>query len=86
MNGLRNLNNVIYQAIIYPKENITDKKTYIGLMSTKWKERYSNHEFTLSHEHLKHHTALSKQFWCFKKQRVNPCDRMVYFEKIKYSK
>ena len=31
MNGLCNLNNVIYQAIIYPKENITDKKTYIGL-------------------------------------------------------
>ena len=27
MNGLCNLNNVIYQAIIYPKENITDKKT-----------------------------------------------------------
>ena len=26
MNGLCNLNNVIYQAIIYPKENITDKK------------------------------------------------------------
>ena len=36
-------NNVIYQAIIYPKENITDKKTYIGLASTKWKERYFNH-------------------------------------------
>ena len=26
MNGLCNLNNVIYQAIIYPKENIRDKK------------------------------------------------------------
>ena len=32
--------------------NITDKKTYIGLASTKWKERYSNHKFTFSHEHL----------------------------------
>ena len=66
MNGLCNLNNVIYQAIIYPKENITDKNTYIGLTSTKWKERYSNHKFTFSHEHLQHHTALSKQFWCLK--------------------
>ena len=43
MKRLCNLNNVIYQAIIYPKENITDKTTYIGLTSTKWMERYSNH-------------------------------------------
>ena len=70
MNGLCNLNNVIYQAIIYPKENITDKKTYIGLASTKWKERYSNHKFTFSHEHLKHHKALSKQ--CLKNKGLNP--------------
>ena len=46
MNELCNLNNVIYQAIIYPKEDITDKKTYIILSSTKWKERYSNHKYT----------------------------------------
>ena len=26
MNGLWNLNNVVYQEIIYPKENIMDKK------------------------------------------------------------
>ena len=26
MNGLRNLNNAVYQGIIYPKENIIDKK------------------------------------------------------------
>ena len=25
LNGLCNLNNVIYRAMIYPKENITDK-------------------------------------------------------------
>ena len=65
MNGLCNLNNVIYQAIIYPKENITDKKT-------KWKERYFNHKFTFSHEHLKHHTALSKQFWFLKSKGLTP--------------
>ena len=35
MNGLCNLNNVVYQGIIYPKENIMDKKTYIGISSTK---------------------------------------------------
>ena len=26
MNGLCNLNNVVYQGIIYPKENVKDKK------------------------------------------------------------
>ena len=72
MNGLCNLNNVIYQAIIYPKENITVKKTYIRLTSTKWKERYSNHKFTFSHEHLKHHTALLKQFWWLKNKGLTP--------------
>ena len=72
MNGLYNLNNVIYQAIIYPKENITDKKTYIGLGSTKWKERYFNHKFTFSHEHLKNHTTLSKHFWFLKNKGVTP--------------
>ena len=30
MNGLCNLNNLEYQGIIYPKENIEDNKTYIG--------------------------------------------------------
>ena len=35
MNGLCNLNNVVYQGIIYPKENINDRKTYIGISSTK---------------------------------------------------
>ena len=67
-----NLNNEIYQTIIYPKENITYKKTYIGLTSTKWKERYSNHKFTFSHDYLKHHTALSKQFWRLKNKGLTP--------------
>ena len=63
MNGLCNLNNVVYQGIIYPKENITDRKTYIGISSMKWKERYANHKYSFPHKHLKHQTALSKQFW-----------------------
>ena len=31
MNGLCNLKNEVYQAIIFSKENIKDKKTYIGI-------------------------------------------------------
>ena len=38
----------------------------------KWKERYFNYRFTFSHEHLKHHTALSKQFWCLKNKGLTP--------------
>ena len=42
MNGLCNLDNVEYQAIINPKEDISDKY-YIGVSSTSWKIRYGNH-------------------------------------------
>ena len=30
MNGLCNLNNVVYQGIIYPKENINERKNFYG--------------------------------------------------------
>ena len=62
MNGLCNLDNVVYQAIIYPKEDINDRKSYIGRSSI----RYGNHKFSFSHEHLKNQTALSKHFWGLK--------------------
>ena len=39
MNGLCSLD-VVYQAIIYPKEDISDKKYYIGVSSTNFKIRY----------------------------------------------
>ena len=65
MNGLCNLNNVVYEGIIYPKENI-DRKTYIRITPTKWKIRYVNHKYSFSHEHLKHQTALSKHLWSWK--------------------
>ena len=35
MNGLYNLENVVYQGIIFPKENIKSTKTYIDISSTK---------------------------------------------------
>ena len=48
MNGLCNKDNVVYQGIIYSKENVKDRKTYIGISSTKWKSRYANHKFPFS--------------------------------------
>ena len=53
MNGLCNLDNLVYQAIINPKEDISDKKYYSGVSSTSWKIRYGNHKFSFSHEHKK---------------------------------
>ena len=35
MKGLCNLENVVYQGIIFPKENIENKKTYIGISSVR---------------------------------------------------
>ena len=72
MNALCNLNNVVYQGIIYPKEHINDRKTYIGISSTKWKIRYANHKYSFSHEHLKYQTALSKHFWSLKNKGLTP--------------
>ena len=37
MDGLCNLDNVVYQAIIYPEEDINDKKYYICVSSTNFK-------------------------------------------------
>ena len=72
MNGLCNLDNVVYQGIIYPKENINDRKTYIGIPSTKWKIRFANHKYSFSHEHLKHQTDLSKHFGGLKNKGLTP--------------
>ena len=71
MNGLYNLDNVVYQGIIYPKENV-DRKTYIGISLTKWKSRYANYKFSFSHEHLKNQTTLSKHFWSLKNKGLTP--------------
>ena len=35
MNGLCNLENVVYQGIIFPKENVKSTKTYIDEMEDK---------------------------------------------------
>ena len=72
MNGFCNLENVIYQGIIFPKENINNRKTSIGISSTKWKLGFDNHNHSFSHEHLKYQTALSKHFWKLKNKGLTP--------------
>ena len=72
MNGLCNLDNVVYQAIIYPKEDINDKKYYTGISYTTFKIRYGNHKFSFSHEHQKNQTALSKHYRGLKVKGLTP--------------
>ena len=72
MNGLCSLDNVVYQAIIYPKEDISDKKYYIGISSTNFRIRYGNHKYSFSHEHQKNQTALSKHYWGLKNKGLTP--------------
>ena len=72
MSGLCHSENVVYQGIIYPKENVKDRKTYIVISSTKWKSRYAHYKFFFSHEHLKNQTALCKHFWTLKNKGLTP--------------
>ena len=44
MDGNCNLENVVYQAKFFPKENNLDEKVYIGKCSLKWKFKYYNHK------------------------------------------
>ena len=66
MNSLCNLENVVYQGVIFPPKKVKSTKTYIGILSTKWKIRFNNHNHSFSHEHFKNQSALSKHFWKLK--------------------
>ena len=69
---LSNLDNVVYQATIYPKEDINNKKYYISVSSTSWKISYGNHKYSFSHEHKKNQTTLSKHYWGLKNKGLTP--------------
>ena len=60
------------QATIFPKENIKDEKTYIGISSVRWKLRYNNHIHLFSHKCLRNQTDLSKHFWKLKNMGLTP--------------
>ena len=72
MRGICNLKNEVYQSTIFPKENVKDKKVYIGISSVRWKLGYNNHVHSFSHERLRNQTALSKHFWKLKNRGFTP--------------
>ena len=72
VNGMCYLINVSYQATIFPKENVKDKKNYIGISSVRWKLGYNNRIYSFSLERLRNQTALSKHFWKKKNMDLTP--------------
>ena len=58
-----NLNNIIYQANISTKENDTNDKAYIGIISLNWKFRYYNHLESFKNPTWRNQTALSRYSW-----------------------
>ena len=73
MKGLCNLKNVVYQRIIFPKENIKNKKkTYIGISLTRWKLMFHNHINSFSHECLKKVKQPCQTFWKLKNKGLTP--------------
>ena len=47
-------------------------KTYIGIASTTFKARYSNHEQSFSNYHKRNNTSLSTYYWKLKQKQLTP--------------
>ena len=72
MNGLCNLNNVIYQAIIYPKENIMDKKNLYQVDFHEMEGEVFKPQIYLLPRTPKTPYGTIETILMFEKQRVNP--------------
>ena len=51
------------QAEVSTTDQDQTKKTYIGMTSNKFKQRYRNHEKSFNNEKYKNKTELSKYIW-----------------------
>ena len=64
------LEGVIYQA------NVLDKKAeYVGMTTTSFKQRYSNHKKSFKHESYKNETTLSSFIW---DKNLNPTPKVQW--------
>ena len=62
---------VIYKAVV--ENNVdTEKKFYIGLTESSFKERYNNHKKSFKHKKYEKETELSKYIWELKEQNKIP--------------
>ena len=72
MDGTCNLENVIYQANIFPKEGNFNNKIYIGVSTLKWKLGWYNHKQSFTKSLFKNQMVLSKYYWNLKDQGLTP--------------
>ena len=61
--------NLIYQASVKNKTN-QSTETYIGLCSTEFKSRYTNHKASFNHRNKQNQTELSKHVWGLKDSAI----------------
>ena len=62
--------NCLIESIIYEASVTSDQETkrYIGLASTSFKQRYSNHMKSFNHEKYESNTQLSNYIWSLKRE------------------
>ena len=63
--------NIIYKAEVSTTDQDQTTKTYIGMTSNEFKQRYRNHEKSFNNEKYKNETELSKYVWKLKKEKRN---------------
>ena len=64
------LSDVIYQASVIRQDN-GEKETYVGLTSTSFKSRWSNHKTSFNLDSHKNETKLSIYIWDLKRKGIN---------------
>lgn len=64
--GLCLTENAVYEATIFPKENMNQRKFYIGKSTGDWKQHFYNHRHSFKNISLKNQTVLPKCYWDMK--------------------
>ena len=70
LNGECLTRTIIYRADVSNDEN-SNKKFYLGLADTLFKERYINHTRDFKHEKYENCTELAKYIWQLKRNNIN---------------
>ena len=63
--------NVVYQATVIPTQTPEDSKTYTGMTSTEFKDRFRNHNKSFNHLRYSKETTLSLHVWSLKNLNID---------------
>ena len=80
LNGECLTKNIVYKATV---ESINTKKEYIGMTSTTFKDRFSNHKQSFNNELYKTQTKLSNYIWAKKEEEI---ETNIKWEKVTIAK